>query len=201
MNARELARQTTRVGAIALPLALLGAGAVGLAWSFTATDLSRALADLARRTPGGLGPLIALLVVAAPLGAVHAGELAALRDGQQLAWLRASGHSVLRHVVVARVGAVALVAPLAGLLAAVALLGVFMLRQGVELAPLAGLEPATLPAGALRAGAGGIAIAAVACAVGLASRASVAETAARGAAASLATAALVGLALLASGSA
>ena len=63
------------------------------------------------------------LLVAAPLGALLAGELGALREGRQLAWLRASGRSVLADLVAARIVALALVGPLAALVAAFALLG------------------------------------------------------------------------------
>lgn len=204
MNARELARQVTRAGALALPLVALGAAVASIVWSQLASDASQGLADLVHHAPGVLGPIVALLLVAAPLGAVQAGEISALREGQQIAWLRASGRSVFADVVAARVIALGLVLPLAALVAMATLLGVIALDtalRGSGVAPLAALALADVLAGATRAALCGVALAAVACATGLLSRSNVARTAARGAALCLLVAAGLGLALLASGGA
>jgi len=201
MNGRELARQVTRVGALALPIAALGAGGAGFAWGRAA---DHGIATLVRNAPELIGPVVALLFLAAPLGAVQAGEIGALRAGEQLAWLRASGHSVFAQVVAARVLAVAIVAPLAALVAAFALLGATafeIARQDAAVASIATITPQRLLGGALRAVAGGAAIAGVACAAGLASRTTVARTAARGAAAGMVVAAALGLVWLARGAA
>jgi len=201
MNARELARQVTRTGALALPIAALGAVVVGVAWGH-ATD--GGIAVLVRNAPELIGPVVALLFLAAPLGAAQAGELGALRSGEQIAWLQASGRSVFATVVAARVAAVAIVAPLAALVAAFALLGATAFEiasQDAAVASIASITPARVFGGALRAAVGGTAIAAVACAAGLASQAGVARSAALGAAASLLVAAGLGLAWLAQGAA
>lgn len=198
-NARELARQVTRAGAIALPIAALGAVVAGFAWGH-ASD--RDIAVLVRNAPELIGPVVALLFLAAPLGAAQAGEIGALRAGEQIAWLHASGRSVFAHVIAARVLAIALVAPLAALVAAFALLGATaseIASQDAAVASIASITPARVFGGALRAAVGGTAIAAVACAAGLASQGSVARTAAIGAAASMLVAAGLGLAWLAQG--
>jgi ABC-type transporter Mla maintaining outer membrane lipid asymmetry permease subunit MlaE len=196
MNARELARQVTRAGALALPIAAIGAALAGAAWSELHADAPRELARLVQHA-ALLGPVVALLLVAAPLAAAQAGEIGALREGQQIAWLLASGRSVLAHVVAARVVAAMLVLPLAALVAMATLLGVTALGHRAGAAPLAGLGVGDLVAGAWRAAAGGAALGLAACATGLLSRAGVAHTAARAAAVALAVAAGLGLAMLA----
>jgi ABC-type transporter Mla maintaining outer membrane lipid asymmetry permease subunit MlaE len=169
----------------------------GIAWGHAAEP---SLAARVHAAPERIGPAVALLLLAAPLGAAQAGEIGALRLGDQLAWLRASGRSVFAHVVLARVLAVAIVAPLAALLAAFALLGVAALDgapPGAAVASLASVTPGRVLGGAARAAAGGGGIAAIACAVGLLSHKSVAQAAARGAAAALVAAAGLGIAWLA----
>jgi len=197
MNARELARQVTRTGALALPIVAVGAACAGAAWSALHAGAARDLAELVRRAPAGLGPVLALVLAAAPVGAAQAGEIGALREGQQLAWLRASGRSVLAHVVASRVLASALVMPLAALVATAAVLAAATARSGAGVAPLARLALGDVGDGALCAAGGGALLGLVACATGLFSRSGVARTAARAAALSLAVAAGLALALVA----
>lgn len=185
MNARELARQTTRAGVAALPVATLGGAIVGAA--IAAASGEGALAWLARRGPVAIGPITAALCVAAPVGARMAGDVAALRADDTLLWLRASGHSLLRHVALPRVAAALLVLPIAALLCSGALFGAASLVAGSRGAPLAAVTTSALGIGALAAAGLGVALATAACAVGVATRTGVARAASRGAAAALLT--------------
>lgn len=188
MNARELARQTTRAGVAALPVATLGGALVGAAIGATMPESPAAMVWLARRGPLTIGPVTAALCVAAPVGARIAADIAALRAGETLLWLRASGHSVLRHVALPRIVAAFLVLPLAALLCSGALLGAASLvatPHGAGAAPLAGVTTSALAAGSLATAGCGAVLAAVACAIGLATRSGIARAASRGAAAAL----------------
>jgi phospholipid/cholesterol/gamma-HCH transport system permease protein len=204
---RELARQCTRVGAAALPVVAIGGALGGAALASLASDAAEVLAWLARHAPGSVAPSAALLLVAAPVGARMAGDVSALRDGGQLAWLRAAGRSAFRDVVGPRLAAALLVLPIAALVADAALLGAASLvatHRGVAVAGFAALAPGAVAAGALGAGVAGAVIAAVACAAGLVTRAApasasgpVARAAARGAAGASLAAAAIGLGWLA----
>jgi phospholipid/cholesterol/gamma-HCH transport system permease protein len=188
MNARELARQTTRAGAAALPVATLGGALVGAAIAATSREGGEALAWLARRGPAAIGPITAALCVAAPIGARMAGDVATLRAGDTLLWLRASGHSALRHVALPRILAALLVLPLAALLCSAALFGAASLvaaPRGAAATPLAAVTTSALGVGSLAAAGFGAALATAACAVGFATRTGVARAASRGAAAAL----------------
>lgn len=188
MNARELARQTTRAGVAALPVATLGGALVGASIAVTSRETADALTWLARRGPVVIGPITAALCVAAPIGARMAGDVAALRAGETLLWLRASGHSVLRHVALPRIVAASLVLPIAALLCSGALFGAASLvaaPRGASATPLSAVTTSALGVGSLAAAGFGAVLAAVACAVGLATRTGVARAASRGAAAAL----------------
>ena len=203
MNAREVARQTTRAGVAALPVATLGGALVGAAIAATAAT-SRESADaigwLARHGPVAVAPITAALCAAAPVGARMAGDIAALRGGETLLWLRASGHSELRHVGLPRFLAALLVMPIAALLCSGALLGVASLLaapRGAGTAPFAAVTTSALAMGSLLAAGFGAALAGVACVVGFATHTGVARAASRGAAASLLVVAALGAVWLA----
>jgi phospholipid/cholesterol/gamma-HCH transport system permease protein len=195
VNARELARQTTRVGVAALPVAMLGGALVGAAIAATSRETAEALTWLARRGPVAIGPITAAVCVAAPIGARMAGDIATLRAGETLLWLRASGHSVLRHVALPRIVAALLVLPIAALLCSASLFGAASLvagPRGAGAAPLAAVTTTALGVGSLAAAGFGVAFAAAACAIGFATRTGVARAASRGAAAALLTAIAIG---------
>ncbi len=197
MNARELARQVTRAGALALPIAALGAALASAAWIAFADG---GLAPLVHRAPRVFGPVVAVLLAAAPLGAAQAGDVGALRDGRQIEWLRAAGRSVLGRVVAPRVVAAGLVLAVAALVAAATGLAGAALadtRHGSGVGALAGLALGDVVGGALRTAAAGAVLGAAACATGLATGLPVARVAARGALVGLLVALLLGLALLA----
>jgi hypothetical protein len=207
MSGRDLAREASRIGALALPVAALGAGGAGAAAIALAADPAAVLAHFARRAPAVVAPLAALLFVAAPVGARIAGDLRAAREGGQLDWLLAAGHSPWRLLVAPRIGAALLLLALAALVAGAALLAAAWLvapDRELAAASFAVLDPAAFARGAVAAGIGGAALAAAAAAAGLAvgdaggaTRSRVATAAARGAAAALAAATAFGVGWLA----
>jgi phospholipid/cholesterol/gamma-HCH transport system permease protein len=167
---RELAVQGTRIGAAALPAVAIGGALVGCAWIAASDDASAALASLVRSVPREVGPLVAGLLVAARVGATMAGSLAALRAGQQVDWLRASGLSPLRHLVSPRLLAAVLVLPVATLVADAFALGAASLvavQRGAEPLALAQLVSGDVWIGLAKAALFGATLAGVACAVGL----------------------------------
>lgn len=195
MNARELARQTTRAGVAAFPVAVLGGALVGAAIAATSRETTDTLAWLARSGPVAVGPITAALCVAAPVGARMAGDVAGLRANETLLWLRASGHPVLHHVALPRIVAALLVLPIAALLCSGALFVTASLvaaPRGASAAPLAAVTTAALGAGSLAAAGFGLVLAVVACAVGFSTQSGVARAASRGAAAALLTIAAIG---------
>lgn len=170
MTPRELAVQGTRIGAAALPAVAIGGAFVGCAWIAASDDASAALASLVRRVPREIGPLIAGLLVAARVGATMSGDLAALRAGQQVDWLRATGLSPLRHLVSPRLLAAVLVLPVATLVADAFALGAASLvavQRGAEPLALAQLVSGDVWIGLAKAALFGATLAGVACAVGL----------------------------------
>ena len=204
MSPRELAVQGTRIGAAALPAVAIGAALAGCAWIAASGDASAALAMLVRRVPRSLGPLVAGLLVAARVGATMAAELASLRAGQQVDWLRAAGVSVPRTLVVPRLLAAALVLPVATLVADAFALGAASLlaaQRGAAPLAFAQLAPADVGIGIAKAALFGAALAGVACAVGLQWRGAahdVPRSAGRGAAAAVLAVAALDLLLVAS---
>jgi phospholipid/cholesterol/gamma-HCH transport system permease protein len=170
LTLRELAVQGTRIGAAALPAVAIGGALVGCAWILGSDDASAALASLVRRVPREIGPLVAGLLVAARVGATMSGDLAALRAGQQVDWLRASGVSPLRHLVSPRLLAAVLVLPVATLVADACALGAASLvavHRGAGPLALAQLVSADVWIGLAKAALFGATLAGVACAVGL----------------------------------
>lgn len=170
MTPRELAAQGTRIGAAALPAVAIGGAFVGCAWIAASDDASAALASLVRRVPREIGPLVAGLLVAARVGATMSGDLAALRAGQQVDWLRATGLSPLRHLVLPRLLAAVLVLPVATLVADAFALGAASLvavQRGAEPLALAQLVASDVWIGLAKAALFGATLAGVACAVGL----------------------------------
>jgi len=170
LSPRELALQGTRIGAAVLPAVAIGGGLVGWAWIAASHDAAAALAVIVQRVPRGVGPLVAGLLVAARTGATMAAEIASLRAGQQVDWLRAAGLSPLRHLVSPRLLAAALVLPVATLVADAFALGTASLlasRRGAAPLALAQLAPADVWIGLAKAALFGVTLAAVACATGL----------------------------------
>jgi phospholipid/cholesterol/gamma-HCH transport system permease protein len=170
LTPRELAVQGTRIGAAALPAVAIGGAFVGCAWIAASGDATVALASLVRRVPREIGPLVAGLLVAARVGATMAGDLAALRAGQQVDWLRATGLSPLRHLVAPRWLAAVLVLPVATLVADAFALGAASLvagQRGAEPLALAQLVSGDVWIGLAKSALFGATLAGVACAVGL----------------------------------
>jgi len=170
LSPRELALQGTRIGAAALPAVAIGSALAGAAWIAASGDASAALAVLVRRVPRGIGPLVAGLLVAARVGATMAGELASLRAGRQVDWLRAAGLSPLRQLVSPRLLAAVLVLPVATLVADACALGAASLlasRRGAAPLALAQLVSSDVWVGLAKAALFGAALAAVSCAIGL----------------------------------
>jgi phospholipid/cholesterol/gamma-HCH transport system permease protein len=170
LSPRELALQGTRIGAASLPAVAIGGALVGVAWIAVSGDAPAALAVLVRRVPRGIGPLVAGLLVAARVGATMAGELASLRAGRQVDWLRAAGLSPFRHLVSPRVLAAVLVMPVATLLADAFALGAASLlatRRGAAPLALAQLVPSDVWVGLAKTALFGAALAVVSCAIGL----------------------------------
>lgn len=121
--------------------------------------------------PREAAPLVAALVACGPLAAARAGELARLRLEDQVDALRAMGGSAWRHLVAPRLLAGALALPLLVLLANAAGLGVAYLdwapRAARWVSP-GGVAAADVGLGLARGALFGMALAATACAAGLA---------------------------------
>jgi phospholipid/cholesterol/gamma-HCH transport system permease protein len=204
LSPRERARQGTRIGAAALPAVAIGGTLVGIAWIATSDDAAVALAQLVQQVPRAIGPLVAGLLVAARVGATMSSEIAALRAGQQLDWLRAAGLSPLLHLVLPRLIAAALVLPVATLVADAFALGAASLlavQRGAAPLAFAQLVSADVWIGLAKAVLFGATLAGVACAVGLHWRSAerdVPRSAGRGAAAAMLAIAAIDLLLAAS---
>lgn len=168
MSARELATQCTRIGAAVLPSALIAGALVGCAWLALSPDAVAARSAMVSRIPRALGPLVAGIVVAARVGAMFAGELGEARVGQQVDWLRAAGLGRLRHLVLPRLVAAALVLPVATLVVdAAALAAVSLMGVPRGFGALAQLEPVDVWIGLAKGSLFGATLAGVASAIGL----------------------------------
>jgi phospholipid/cholesterol/gamma-HCH transport system permease protein len=170
LKLRELASQGTRIGAAALPAAAIGGALVGCAWVATSDHAAAALAALVQRVPRSIGPLVAGLLVAARVGATIAGEVAALRAGQQIDWLRAAGISPLLHLVLPRLLAATLVLPVATVVADAFALGAASLvavQRGAAPLAFAQLVTTDVWIGLAKAALFGATLAGVACVIGL----------------------------------
>jgi len=121
--------------------------------------------------PREAAPLVAALVACGPLAAARAGELARLRLDDQLDALRAMGGSAWRHLVAPRLLAGALALPVLVLLADAAGLGIAYLDwapRAARWASAEGVGIGDVARGLVRGALFGAALAAVACAAGLA---------------------------------
>ena len=168
MSARELATQCTRIGAAVLPSALIAGALVGGAWIAVSPDAATARSAMVSRIPRAVGPLVAGIVVAARVGAMFAGELGETRVGQQVDWLRAAGLGRLRHLVLPRLVAAALVLPVATLVVdAAALAAASLMSVPRGFGALAQLEPVDVWIGLAKAALFGVTLAGVASAIGL----------------------------------